>query len=101
VSDAQDPRAELLRRFQAVIDGAGLDELRELTSDLMLVGSAAAREAERPGMPELRRAPLEELRLFRIRVDLKRSTPPIWRRLDVRSDLRLDALHQVLQAAFG
>jgi hypothetical protein len=101
VSDEQDPRAELLRRFQEVIDGAGVDELRELTSDLMLLGSAAAPEPERPRMPELRRPPLEELRLFRIKVDLKRSRPPIWRRLDVRSDLRLDALHQVLQAAFG
>jgi hypothetical protein len=101
VSDGQDPRAELLRRFQEVIDGAGLNELRELTSDLMLVGSGAARESERPRMPELRRPPLEELRLFRIRVDLKQSRPPIWRRLDVRPDLRLDALHQVLQATFG
>jgi hypothetical protein len=101
VTEDQDRRAELLRRFEAVIDGAGLDELRQMTSDLMLLGSAAAREAERPRMPELRRPPLAELRLFRIRVDLKRSRPPIWRRVDVRSDLRLDALHQVLQAAFG
>jgi hypothetical protein len=101
VSEDQEQRADLLRRFQAVIDGAGLDELRELTSDLMLPGSGGAREPELPRMPELRRAPLEELRLFRIRVDLKRSRPPIWRRLNVRSDLRLDALHHVLQAAFS
>jgi hypothetical protein len=42
VSDEHEPRAELLRRFQEVIDGAGVDEVRELTSDLMLVGSPAA-----------------------------------------------------------
>jgi hypothetical protein len=101
MSDQLDPRDELLRRFQAVIDGAGLDELRVLASDLMMLGPAAAREAERARMPERRRRPLEELQLFRIRVDLKRSRPPIWRRLDVRSDIRLDALHQVLQAAFS
>ena len=52
-------------------------------------------------MPDLRRPALDDLRLFRVRVDLKRSQPPIWRRLEVRSDLRLDALHQVLQAAFS
>ena len=101
MSEDQDARADLLRRFEAVIDGAGLNDLRELTSNLMALGSPAARHAERARMPELRRRPLAELKLFRIRVDLKRSRPPVWRRLDVRSDLRLDALHQVLQAAFS
>ena len=101
MSEDQDARADLLRRFEAVIDGAGLDDLRELTSNLMALGSPAARDAERARMPELRRRPLAELKLFRVRVDLKRSRPPIWRRLDVRSDLRLDALHQVLQAAYS
>jgi hypothetical protein len=100
MTDEMDPQAELLRRFEEVIAGAGLDELRELTNELMRVGSAA-REAEPPRMPERRRPPLAELKLFRIRAELKRSKPPIWRRLDVRSDIRLDALHQVLQAAFS
>lgn len=100
MSEGQDPQAELLRQFQAVIAGAGLDDLRELTADLLLLGDTA-RQAERSRMPDLRRPPLDELRLFRVRVDLKRSRPPIWRRLEVRSDLRLDALHKVLQAAFS
>ncbi|PWJ48449.1 pRiA4b ORF-3-like protein [Quadrisphaera granulorum] len=38
---------------------------------------------------------------YRLRVDLDRMKPPVWRRLDVRSDLNLEALHLVLQAAFG
>lgn len=101
MSEDQDRRAELLRNFEAAISDAGLDDLRQLTSDLMLLGAGAAREAERRRMPELRRPPLDGLRLFRIRVDLERSRPPIWRRLDLRSDLKLDALHQVLQAAFS
>lgn len=39
--------------------------------------------------------------IYRIRVDLDNSWPPIWRRLDVRSDAKLDVVHQVVQAAFG
>lgn len=38
--------------------------------------------------------------LYRIRVDLDGSTPSIWRRLDLRADLPLDAVHLVVQAAF-
>lgn len=36
-----------------------------------------------------------------VRVDLRNAKPPIWRRLEVRSDLTLDVVHRVLQAAFG
>jgi hypothetical protein len=38
---------------------------------------------------------------YTLRVEIEHSEPPIWRRLAVRSDLRLDALHRLLQAAFG
>ena len=39
--------------------------------------------------------------IFRVRADLDRSQPRIWRRLDLRSDLTLDVVHRVLQTAFG
>ncbi len=51
--------------------------------------------------PELRRPPRDELAVYRVRVDLDQARPPIWRRLDLRSDVTLDVLHQVLQAAFS
>jgi hypothetical protein len=38
---------------------------------------------------------------LRIRVDIEGITPPIWRRLDIASDLTLDRLDAVLQLAFG
>ena len=41
------------------------------------------------------------LRSLRVRVDLEHAKPPIWRRLDVLSDIGLDVFHQVLQSAFG
>jgi hypothetical protein len=40
-------------------------------------------------------------RLLQLKVMLKGSKPPIWRRLVLRSDLTLDQMHQVLQLSFG
>ncbi len=50
--------------------------------------------------PSLRRSPPDEVSTYRVRVDLDHADPPIWRRLELRSDLRLDVVHQVLQAAY-
>ncbi len=41
-----------------------------------------------------------DLAIFRLRVDLDGAAPPIWRRLDIRSDAPLSVVHAVLQAAF-
>jgi hypothetical protein len=93
-------RDELLRRFASVISGAELEDLRQLVDDLSLLG-AAAQHASPPQSRELRRPPLGEGMIFRVRVDLRRSKPPIWRRLELRSDLRLDVIHRILQTAFS
>jgi hypothetical protein len=42
-----------------------------------------------------------EIVTYRVRVDLKETTPPLWRRLELDSSLRLDEIHEILQAAFG
>ncbi|WP_231976691.1 plasmid pRiA4b ORF-3 family protein [Mycobacterium sp. E740] len=51
--------------------------------------------------PELRRPQRAELVICRVRVELDDARPPIWRRLDLRSDMTLDVLHQALQVAFS
>ena len=38
---------------------------------------------------------------YRVRIDIKDAKPPIWRRLELASDMVLDELHEVIQAAFG
>ena len=39
--------------------------------------------------------------LYQLKITLRRSKPPIWRRVVVRADLRLDRLHTVIQIAMG
>ncbi len=50
--------------------------------------------------PDLRHAQRRDVVVYRVRVHLDGSDPTIWRRLDLRSNLTLDMLHQVLQVAF-
>jgi hypothetical protein len=97
VSGQDDAHADLLRKFQAAISGMDLADLRQLAGEQTRIGGKVARRAARP---ELRRPPFDELKILRIRVDLGHAEPPIWRRLDLRSDLTLDVVHQVLQVAF-
>ena len=54
-----------------------------------------ARQQPRPAL-----AP-ERVATYRVRIDLDDATPPIWRRLELASDLTLEALHDVVQAAMG
>jgi hypothetical protein len=39
--------------------------------------------------------------IYRLKVTLEDIRPPIWRRLEVPGDIRFDALHDVIQLAFG
>jgi len=39
--------------------------------------------------------------IYQLKVTLRGSKPPIWRRLQVRSDITLAKLHQILQVAMG
>jgi hypothetical protein len=39
--------------------------------------------------------------VYQIKITLKRSKPPIWRRVLISSDTTLDELHHIIQAAMG
>jgi hypothetical protein len=39
--------------------------------------------------------------IYQIKVTLRDSKPPIWRRIQVRSDTRLDQMHTILQEVMG
>jgi len=88
------PDEDMQRRFDALVSGLDLDDLRGLAQVLPIRG-------ERPTRPELRRPRLRDRHVFRVRVDLDDSDPVIWRRLELRSDLPLNVVHQAIQSAFG
>ena len=94
-----DEQAELRRRFQSLLAGADMADLRQVAEDL----AHFAETGEEPTSAiDLRRAPLAQLQTLRTRVDLDDDEgSPLWRTLDLRSDLTLDVVHHVLQAAFG
>lgn len=60
------------------------------------------------GLDDLWRRPEPQLlpvpatvRGFRIRIDLQRTKPPVWRRVEVPGDILLPRLHELIQAAMG
>ncbi|MER7131304.1 plasmid pRiA4b ORF-3 family protein [Streptosporangium saharense] len=61
------------------------------------------RYGKMPHMVSSRTAPSnrEPVTVHRIKVTLAGSRPPIWRRLEVPSEITLRALHDILQAVFG
>jgi Plasmid pRiA4b ORF-3-like protein len=76
-----------------------LDDLKRLTGQILSFPDRVITKTEQ--RPSLRKPRRSEPAILRVRVDLEHAKPPIWRRLDVRSEIGLDVFHQVLQCAFG
>lgn len=70
----------------------------DLTALVQRIHDLDAHVPPEPGPPA---APRPLPRELTVRVDLVGTTPPVWRRLRLHSDLRLHDLHEYLQAAFG
>lgn len=85
-------------RSHTVFIGAGIEITADERADDFLFGLAGrpaktTRSKLEPGVPT-------DL-VYQLRVTLKDSHPPIWRRLHVRGDITLSRLHRVLQIAMG
>jgi hypothetical protein len=109
---ARDPRPqlssadqELLKQFQASLAGRSADELARLLPQIL----GAMPGSTLPGLDPLgpatqtsrRRARRKKAVTYQVRVDLMGTKPPVWRRLELDSDLYLNELHDILQIAFG
>ena len=76
-----------------------LEELKALAGQILSFPDPTFTKPEQ--RLTMRKPRRNEAAIFRVRVDLEGAKPPIWRRLDVRSDIGLDVFHQVLQSVFG
>ena len=88
-----------------VISGLGSSLFRMPRHDSLLPakpldGTAPRSRALRRRQSQASTARRLPLRTLRVSTVLAYTDPPIWRRLELASDLRLDELHRVLQAAF-
>ena len=95
----REPKDSLPPHLRAVIDSLSLADVHDLLPRLLDQTAAAGFDSLR--RPSRLRSPRPDVVTYRVRVDLAGAKPAIWRRLELASNLRLDALHEVLQAAMG
>ncbi len=78
-----------------------LDELRTASGQLLDLAGVRARRRIVPEPARRRRKQSVQPFSLTVRVDLVGAKPPVWRRLELPSTLRLDEPHGVLQSVFG
>lgn len=99
--DAPDGQGEVLRRFQEAISGSSPADIRRLLAQLQAAGTVGVDLDEQSAPPSRRRPRRSETFTYRVRIDLVGTKPPLWRRLELASDLFLEDVHDIIQAAFG
>ena len=93
--------ADMMRQFTAAISGMSPGDVQGVLRQLMAAATPDVDPFARAAPPSRRRPRRLDVVTYRVRVDLKGTKPPLWRRLELSSDLLLDEVHQVIQEAFG
>ncbi|WP_158640860.1 IS1096 element passenger TnpR family protein [Serinicoccus profundi] len=93
-----DPMSEMRRK----VADLSPEQLQGVLDGFLGGGLARFAPEPEPHTPELPTVhePPEAPVLLTVRVDVDQAKPPVWRRLELRGELRLDEVHSVLQAAF-
>jgi hypothetical protein len=91
----------VLSQLTGAMSGMGPAVLQDVLRRVLAGGSVGVDAFMRTSPPSRRRPRRLDVVTYRVRVDLKGTRPPLWRRLEVASDLFLDGFHDVIQAAFG
>jgi hypothetical protein len=92
--------SDLPPEVSAAIAAMDLDQLREATAQVFDLAAARALKRTTSVPQRRRRRRAKQPFGVTVRVDLVGAKPPVWRRLELPSTLRLDQLHSVLQAVF-
>jgi hypothetical protein len=93
--------ADMMRQFTAAISGMSPGDAQGVLRQLIAAAAPDVDPFARAAPPSRRRPRRLDVVTYRVRVDLKGTKPPLWRRLELSSDLLLDEVHQVIQEAFG
>ncbi len=101
-----DPDDPMQQAIQAVVDQIMTSDnpqaaFTAFTGDLMARAGAPGPFLSPANTPIILPEPPKNPRVLTVRVDIDGAKPPIWRRLDIRGELNLGAVHDVMQAAFG
>lgn len=95
-------RDDIQQLVNEALSGLSIDEIRDLTQRLMASRPPAVDQLLAARKPPSRRRPRRpEPVTLRVRADLTGTKPPVWRRLELASDLFLNDVHRIMQAAFG
>ena len=93
---------KIQRIVNEVLAGLGPADIETLAQRLALGGATRIEQFLAATKPPMRRRPRRvDPVTLRVRVDLAGTRPPVWRRLELASDLFLDDVHEILQGAFG
>ena len=93
---------EIQRIVNEMLSGLGPADIDALAQRLASAGMTPIEQLLAATKPPVRRRPRRDDPVtLRVRVDLAGTRPPVWRRLELASDLFLDDVHEIIQAAFG
>jgi hypothetical protein len=98
---APDNQRAVWEQLMAAMSGLTLDEIEQTLQSVLMPGTLLDGLLERPPPPSRRRPRRSEVVTYRVRIDLNQTRPPLWRRLELSSDLFLDQVHRAIQVAFG
>jgi Plasmid pRiA4b ORF-3-like protein len=96
--------ASSLRQVNDAIDAMsslGPGELQDVLRRVLAAGAVGDDLLKQTPPPSRRRPRRLDVVTYRVRIDLQGTKPPLWRRLELASDLLLNDLHDVIQVAFG
>jgi hypothetical protein len=92
---------DVIGEISAVISGMSQGDLQGMLRNLTAAAVPRDDPFAKPRPPSRLRPRRPDVVTYRVRVDLQGTKPPVWRRLEVSSDLFLDEMHLVIQRAFG
>jgi hypothetical protein len=92
---------DIMRQFTADISGMSSGELQGVLREPMAAAAHETGASATTTAPSRRRPRRPDVVTYRVRVELKGTRPPLWRRLELSSDLLLNEVHQVIQESFG